>query len=76
MLEQAHAADAKHNEIRNDLALTADARGLVYRDLGQIKPAEQDFRRALELLDKLWLPSSPPCPVIVSRWPRRTTAWA
>ena len=53
VLDQAHAADAKHNEIRNDLALAADARGLVYRELGEIKPAEQDFRRAVELLETL-----------------------
>jgi eukaryotic-like serine/threonine-protein kinase len=53
VLEQAHAAAAKHNEIRNDLALAADARGLVYRELGEIKPAEQDFRHAVELLEAL-----------------------
>jgi serine/threonine protein kinase len=52
-LEQAHAADARRAEIRNELALALDARGLVHRDQGQVPPAEQDFRRALELLDKL-----------------------
>ena len=53
VLEQALAADAKHSEIRNNLALATDARGWIYRELGDVKPAEQDYRRALTLLETL-----------------------
>ena len=35
------------------MALAADARGLVYRELGEVKAAAQDFRRSLELLNTL-----------------------
>jgi len=52
-LDQAHAGDAKQNQIRNDIALTRDARGWVYRELGDLSAAEDDYRRAVELLDAL-----------------------
>jgi eukaryotic-like serine/threonine-protein kinase len=52
-LERAHAADAEHPEIRNELALAVDARGWVNRETGDFTAAETDFGRALELLEKL-----------------------
>ena len=52
-LEQAHAAEGDHAEIRNELALAVDARGWVNREMGDFVPAENDFRRAFELLEKL-----------------------
>lgn len=52
-LERAHAADTKSSEIRHDLALAADARGLVYRELGDVNAARQDLHRALNVLDAL-----------------------
>ena len=53
VLGAARTADPKHAEIRNELALTADARGLVNRDLGEIKASAQDFRTSLEALESL-----------------------
>ena len=47
------AADAKHPEARNELALAIDARGWIHRDLGDAAAAEADYRRAVELLEKL-----------------------
>jgi serine/threonine protein kinase len=52
-LEQAHAVDAEHAEIRDELALSIDARGWIHREMGDLTKAEDDFRRALDLLDKL-----------------------
>ncbi len=58
-LERAHAAatqaaDVKRDaEIRDELAWTFDARGWIFRELGDATKAEGDFRRALQLLDKL-----------------------
>ena len=52
-LDRAHNADTKKAEPRNELALTLDARGLIFRDLGNLPDAETDFRRSVELLDKL-----------------------
>jgi len=53
VLDQAHAADSKHSEIRNVLAMATDARGWIYRELGDVKQAEQAYRRALTLLEDL-----------------------
>ena len=52
-LEQAHSAESQNPEVRNELALALDARGWIHRELGEMPAAERDFRRALELLDKL-----------------------
>ncbi len=52
-LERAHAADAKHPVIRDELALAIDARGWIHRELGDMTKAEADYRRALDLLEKL-----------------------
>jgi serine/threonine protein kinase len=52
-LEQARTADGENPEVRNELALAVDARGWINRELGDMPAAERDFRRALELLDKL-----------------------
>jgi serine/threonine protein kinase len=52
-LGAAHALDKKGAEARNELALGIDARGLVRRELGKTEQAENDFRRALGLLDGL-----------------------
>ena len=46
-LDDARAVDAKHIEIRNELALATEARGSINRELGDIKQAGQDYRRAL-----------------------------
>ena len=51
MLDQAHANDPKHSEIRNELALATDARGWIYRELGDAKQAEQAFVDAMKLLE-------------------------
>lgn len=53
VLERMHAAGGGSPEIRNELALAADARGLVCHELGEIKTATQNFRRSLELLTGL-----------------------
>ena len=53
VLEQALADRPKQLEIRNDLALATDARGWINRELGDLKAAGQDYRRALDLLEKL-----------------------
>jgi serine/threonine protein kinase len=54
VLDQAHIAEPKpSSEIRNELALATDAQGWIYRDLGDLKVAEQDYRKALALLDSL-----------------------
>ncbi len=45
--------DAKHAEIRDELAWPFDARGWVLRELGDLTKAEADYRRALDLLEKL-----------------------
>ena len=50
---ESHAAGGGSPEIRNELALAADARGLVCHELGEIKTATQNFRRSLELLTGL-----------------------
>ena len=51
---QAHAADPKHPEIRNELALASDARGWINRELGDIKAGRaKTSAAALELLEKL-----------------------
>ena len=52
-LQRAHTADAEEAEVRNELALAVDARGWVNREIGDFTAAENDFRRALELLEKL-----------------------
>jgi tetratricopeptide (TPR) repeat protein len=52
-LEQALTLDPKHNDVRNEVALAADARGLVSRELGEPKAAEKDFEQALGVLDGL-----------------------
>lgn len=52
-LNKAHATDSKSSEVRHTLALAADARGLVYRELGNTNAARQDFERALNLLEGL-----------------------
>jgi serine/threonine protein kinase len=52
-LERARAANGKSNEIRHDVALAADARGLVYLEIGDVSAGGQDFKRALKLLDGL-----------------------
>jgi serine/threonine protein kinase len=52
-LERAHAADNKQSEIRHDLALAADARGLVYRELGNLDLAKHDLEHAQNVLDAL-----------------------
>jgi serine/threonine-protein kinase len=52
-LEDTRTADSKHAEMRNELALAADARGVINRELGESKLASQDFQRAIELLDSL-----------------------
>ena len=52
-LERAVAADAKHAEIRDELALAIDARGWIQREMGDLAKAEDDFRRAGDLLEKL-----------------------
>src|SRR5262249_26367833 len=41
------------NQVRNDLAQAHDARGWVYRELGDLNSAEKDYRRAVELLTVL-----------------------
>ena len=53
VLGRALAAEAKHNEIRNDLALATDARGWIQRELGDVTAAEKDYGQALSLLDAL-----------------------
>jgi eukaryotic-like serine/threonine-protein kinase len=53
VLGQALAAEAKHSEIRNALALATDARGWIQGDLGDVKAAEKDYVQALSLLDAL-----------------------
>jgi serine/threonine protein kinase len=53
VLENAHAADPSHSEIRNDLALAFDFRGWIHKELGDLEQAEQDYRHAMEVLDKL-----------------------
>jgi tetratricopeptide (TPR) repeat protein/tRNA A-37 threonylcarbamoyl transferase component Bud32 len=52
-LNQGQGSDAGRNQIRNDLALAYDARGWVYRELGALDAAENDYRRAVELLELL-----------------------
>ncbi len=52
-LEAALALDAKHAEIRDELALAIEARGWVHRELGALALAEKNYRRALDLLEKL-----------------------
>ena len=52
-LEAALALDAKHAEIRDELALAIEARGWIYRELGALALAEKNYRRALDLLEKL-----------------------
>jgi eukaryotic-like serine/threonine-protein kinase len=52
-LEGAFAADQKHPEVRNDLALAIDARGWIHREIGELKPAEESYRRAMKLLEAL-----------------------
>jgi serine/threonine-protein kinase len=47
------AATPGQSEISNDLALAENAQGQLLLDLGEIKPAEDQFRRALALLDPL-----------------------
>jgi serine/threonine-protein kinase len=53
VIDQAHNADPRRAEIRNELALALDARGWIRRELGELEQAEQDYRQALELLDRL-----------------------
>ncbi len=53
VLEEALTADPKRAEILNELALAADARGWINRELGEIKAAPLDYRRSLDLLDRL-----------------------
>ncbi len=53
VLNQARANDSKHSEIRNELALATDARGWIYRELGDAKQAEQAFLHAIKLLEDL-----------------------
>ena len=53
VLEQARTVDAKHSEVRNNLALATDARGWIHLEIGDPKAAEQDYHLALELLDTL-----------------------
>ena len=43
----------RNAEVRNELALAVDARGWVNREIGDFAAAENDFRRAFELLEKL-----------------------
>ena len=45
--------DGLESAIRNDLALTVDARGWIHREVGELKQAEEAYRRALKLLDEL-----------------------
>ena len=52
-LELARAADPRHPEVRNDLAIATDARGWIHRELGDVKAAEQDYRGALAVFDAL-----------------------
>jgi eukaryotic-like serine/threonine-protein kinase len=60
-LERAHAAEPKHPEVRNDLAIATDARRWIDREPGDVKGAERDYRPALAMLDTLLadFPSSP-----------------
>jgi eukaryotic-like serine/threonine-protein kinase len=53
VLEQAQTSNSKRAEIRNELALAADARGLVNRELGEINASMKDHLRSLDLLEKL-----------------------
>ncbi len=52
-LEKGMAAAPKQSELRNDLALTEDALGLLLMELGDTKLAEDAFGRALKLLEPL-----------------------
>jgi serine/threonine protein kinase/Tfp pilus assembly protein PilF len=52
LLEQAQAS-SRQGEGLNNLALAIDARGWIYRELGDVKKAEEDYRRAQGLLEKL-----------------------
>ncbi len=53
VLDHAHTIDSKESEIRNELALTTDARGWIYREVGDAKQAEQAFLNAMKLLENL-----------------------
>jgi tetratricopeptide (TPR) repeat protein len=53
VLDQAHAADPKHSDLLNELAMVTDARGWIYLELGDVKKAEQAYRSALKLLEDL-----------------------
>ena len=75
VLDQAHAADAKHAEIRNDLALGRRRPGLGLPRAGRHQTGRARLSAARWSCSRRWSPSSPPCPAIASRWPRRSTAW-
>ena len=68
------AADAKHSEIRNDLALATDARGWIYRELGDAKACRSETTGALTLLDAL-VAEFPTVPRYRESLARRATAW-
>jgi eukaryotic-like serine/threonine-protein kinase len=53
VLDRARANDPKHSEMRNDLALATDARGWIYRELGDPEQAEKAFLDAIKLLEDL-----------------------
>jgi serine/threonine protein kinase/tetratricopeptide (TPR) repeat protein len=52
-LVRAHDADPEQSEVSNELALSTDARGWIYRELGDVQQAEQCYRRAAKLLEGL-----------------------
>ena len=51
--EGQRAADPGQSDVRNDLALAEDALGQLLMELGESKPAEDAFGRALRLLEPL-----------------------
>jgi serine/threonine protein kinase len=53
VLDRAYATNSEHAPVRNELAMVTDARGWVYHDVGDVKPAEAAYRRAVSLVEDL-----------------------
>ena len=53
VLDRALATDPRNPEVRNDLANATDARGRVYRELGDVNAALRDYRGALAEFETL-----------------------
>jgi eukaryotic-like serine/threonine-protein kinase len=52
-LDRANDVDSKKAEVRNELASAMQDRGFINRELGDLAVAEIDYRRAIDIVEKL-----------------------